>query len=123
MRDEHEATATLPELTGEPDPGRLTEPTTGIRRKPPSSNTLWQARLVLSTLEPRDIWSGRLRLAIRQGDTALVDSLLDAIYAERSTGGVAAERESQVNAPISQTVVRAASTMLPPALDKRRGTA
>jgi len=64
-----------------------------------------------------------LRLAIRQGDTALVDSLLDAIYAERSTGGVAAERESQVNAPISQTVVRAASTMLPPALDKRRGTA
>ena len=54
----------------------------------PAHDTFWQPRLILSTLDPRSIWAGRLRLAIRQGNRPLVDSLLDSIYDERARGEI-----------------------------------
>ncbi len=74
-------------------------------------DTLWQARLVLSTLDPRGPTAGRLRTAIRNGNTSLVQVLRDAIYEERSEGSVVSEPP---NASASVRPVTR-STMLPPA--------
>lgn len=74
-------------------------------------DTLWQARLVLSTLDPRGPTAGRLRTAIRNGNSSLVQVLLDAIYEERSESGPASE--APVETPSVRPVMR--STMLPPA--------
>lgn len=62
------------------------EPGTQVRGKKLSGGaTMWQARLVLSTLDPAGAWATKLRLAIRQGDEKEADGLLDAIYARNSS--------------------------------------
>lgn len=74
-------------------------------------DTLWQARLVLSTLDPRGPTAGRLRTAIRNGNASLVQVLLDAIYEERS------ERSpiDEVREETASVRPGLRSTMLPPA--------
>jgi len=74
---------------------------------------MWQARLVLSTLEPKSAWASRLRTAIRRGDEPLADQLLDEIYARNSnrTESTAAEQQPLASGPVSRTN----TTVLPPA--------
>ncbi len=62
------------------------EPDSIVRKKPDLSGgaTMWQARLVLSTLDQQSAWAQRLRSAIREGNAEVADELLDAIYARNT---------------------------------------
>ena len=64
------------------------EPTSIVRRKANLSGgmTMWQARLVLSTLEPKSKNAEELRSAIRRGDMERADALLEAVYSHRVDG-------------------------------------
>ena len=86
-----------------------TEPKSLVKKKSDLSGgtTMWQARLVLSTLEPQSKWATELRGAIRRGDTRAADELLDLIYA-RNTGPGARPSEMTVRKSQPQ------STVLPP---------
>lgn len=79
-------------------------------------DTMWEARLVLSTLDPSGPWAGPLRAAIRTGNRAEVDRLLASIYAERS--GDSGARHPDGPAPLSSRPV-AKCTVLPPSPSKR----
>ena len=91
------------------------EPRTQVRGKKLSGGaTMWQARLVLSTLDPTSGWATQLRTAIRQGDDAEADTLLDAIYARNST-----PPEEHRSTPVSMMAPTSGSTsshptVLPP---------
>lgn len=79
-------------------------------------DTMWEARLVLSTLDPAGPWAGPLRASIRAGNRPEVDRLLASIYAERETEASAAEPE--VPEPLSSRPV-AKCTVLPPSPSRR----
>ncbi len=84
------------------------EPLSGVKQKGLAGGaTMWQARLVLSTLSPQSAWASRLRTAIRQGDGGLADQILDAIYGRNTKSYLAPAPEAE-RRPISNT------TVLPP---------
>jgi hypothetical protein len=86
---------TLPELDGE-EGSRISSPfgPHSVRK-----DTMWEARLVLSTLDPTGPWASRLRAAIRQGNRHVVDAILAAVYNER--GPVA--RQSSLPPPAASS--------------------
>jgi hypothetical protein len=77
---------------------------------------MWEARLVLSTLDPAGNWAGPLRAAIRAGNRHEVDRLLAAIYDERSVDS--APESTPELMPLSSRPV-AKCTVLPPSPSKR----
>lgn len=89
------------------------EPCSTIRQSDLSGGpTMWQARLVLSTLDQETQWAKRLRRAIRAGNAVLADALLDDIYARGS--------KAQASQPPGSTerpglASRTLTTVLPPA--------
>lgn len=110
-----EATTTIADFN-DSKMGLDQEPRTEVRAKKLSGGaTMWQARLVLSTLDPRSEWATRLRMAIRQGNELAADALLDSIYARNSNSSEAPEAptESMV-APASSPMSSHATTVLPP---------
>lgn len=68
---------------------------------------MWQARLVLSTLDQKTEWAQRLRRAIRQGNAELADQLLDQLYARNNS--------QTENEPRSYVASENSTTLLPPA--------
>lgn len=79
-------------------------------------DTMWEARLVLSTLDPAGSWAGPLRAAIRAGNRGEVDRLLAAIYDERAVDSAPESTPEPV--PLSSRPV-AKCTVLPPSPSKR----
>lgn len=79
-------------------------------------DTMWEARLVLSTLDPTGQWAGPLRASIRAGSRTEVDRILASIYADRQTASGSAEPESPE--PLSSRPV-AKCTVLPPSPSRR----
>jgi hypothetical protein len=103
---------TLPDLDGEQGE-RISSPfgPHSVRK-----DTMWEARLVLSTLEPAGPWAARLRSAIRQGNRYVVDAILAAVYAER--GPVARHASAPPPAvPSSRPIAKC--TVLPPSPARR----
>lgn len=96
----------------------------GSSRVSAKKDTMWEARLILSTLDPRGVWAGRLRLAIRQGDRAVVDEILAAVYQERETVDeepVAEEPTSEViSSPASSRPIIKCTVLPPPTRSLRR---
>lgn len=87
------------------------EPNSVVRRTADLSGgaTMWQARLVLSTLDQTSAWAQRLRSAIREGNAEIADALLDAIYARNTN-------PSPMAAPGKPSFTSETSTtVLPPA--------
>jgi hypothetical protein len=90
------------------------EPDSLVQKKSDLSGgrTMWQARLVLSTLDPTSHWAAELRNTIRTGDICRADALLDAIYARNNTKSPITPGAG----PRSQVM----STVLPPAPQWRK---
>jgi hypothetical protein len=89
------------------------EPESLVRKKKldlSGGTTMWQARLVLSTLDPESTWAAELRQAIRRGDIEGADQLLDLIYARNNHHG---GNPASSTGPKSQTA-SALGTVLPP---------
>lgn len=78
-------------------------------------DTMWEARLVLSTLDPSGTWASPLRAAIRGGNRPEVDRILAAVYAERASDTGDAEVDS---APLSSRPI-VKCTVLPPSPGRR----
>lgn len=78
-------------------------------------DTMWEARLVLSTLDPAGPWAGPLRAAIRSGNRPEVDRILASVYAARESDVGAAPDSAQ---PLSSRPV-AKCTVLPPSPSRR----
>lgn len=76
-----------------------------------SSDLLWQAKLVLSTLHPQEVWTPRLKTALRQGDVALIQAVLEGIYRARAGKPIKKARARQPEAP---GIAKPTSTILPP---------
>jgi hypothetical protein len=85
-------------------------------------DTMWEARLILSTLDPRGIWAGRLRLAIRQGDRPLVDTLLQQVYEERQSAPAEASDELSMSVKVNSSRPVLRSQVLPPAPARRNAS-
>lgn len=137
MRAESESHETLPDVLESTRDGARrdsagAEPRTLVRKATSRpTDTFWEARLVLSTLDPKTIWSGRLRLAIRQGNRPLVNSILASIFEQRSEHEPSAEHpsatyripsEPKPPASIRPGSERATSTLLPPPSVRRRAS-
>ena len=109
MKNFREVTSTISDFTeSKKSPPSERMPTEHSNRLS-GGTTMWQARLVLSTLDQRGQWATRLRNAIRRGDEELADNLLDAIYARNSTPP-RSHAESSPPTPSSRTN----TTVLPP---------
>lgn len=81
MAKARELTDTIADFEGTADLEQ-SEPATFARRAGLSGGeTMWQARLVLSTLPPKSQLSKHLRTCIRRGDKEAADHILEDIYA------------------------------------------
>jgi hypothetical protein len=105
---------TLPDLNGD-DAEKISSPFGPLSVR---KDTMWEARLVLSTLDPSGPWAPRLRSAIRQGNRSVVDALLAAVYKERNALEPRAASEPPPG-PVSRPIVKC--TVLPPSPAKRAG--
>lgn len=105
---------TLPDLSGD-DADKISSPFGPLSVR---KDTMWEARLVLSTLDPSGSWAPRLRSAIRQGNRAVVDAILAAVYKERDS--VIPERvpSDPPPGPVSRPIVKC--TVIPPPASARR---
>lgn len=109
-----EATTTIADFN-DSKMGLDQEPRTEVRAKKLSGGaTMWQARLVLSTLDPRSDWATRLRMAIRQGNETAADNLLDLIYARNSKAPEAPEPPTESMVAPASSSISAHTTVLPP---------
>ncbi len=86
------------------------EPESLVRKKSNLSggSTMWQARLVLSTLNPKSKEAKELRTSIRKGDIERADALLDSIYSGRP------EAKGRKATPSSSPKSTTLTTVLPP---------
>lgn len=108
MTSSRESLTTLIDFESRSFEGTM-EPESLVKKKSDMSGgrTMWQARLVLSTLDPDSHWAAELRATIRRGDMERADALLDAIYARNNT-------RSQAPAPPTSTRSQVMNTVLPP---------
>jgi len=81
-------------------------------------DTMWEARLVLSTLDPSGTWAPRLRTAIREGNRTVVDAVLAAVYKERDSVRPERTPSDPPPGPVSRPIVKC--TVIPPPSTARR---
>lgn len=113
MTTRREALSTAIDLS-ETDPPEesFVEPASSVRQNLSGGPTMWQARLVLSTLDQNTEWAQRLRSAIRQGNAAVADGLLDQIYARNTSRSEPAPRASYLS--------ENSTTLLPPSPSRKK---